>query len=219
MFVLAPLFFWAWLNNEEPLQQKETVESEKSKKEQTIKKNRKSGQVKNFGKVKMSFDKAMEIMLDHGFLPQLPAVKLPALIISVQKSRNSNSQNINFLEEKKPIILHFWATWCGPCKRELPHFAIFVSAQDSMNVFTITSELKDDRNEVWTKIWNFYQANNIEGLNVCADINGNLASLLGVSGIPATFLISSDGFLLGRFLGATDWSSPELSKALVAYVK
>jgi len=211
MFAVAPLLFWAWLNNESPIYSKETkdkaevVKATESKKSKSITK-------------KMPADKAMEIMLEHGFLPQLSAVYVPALIINVQTSSTKHFHGINYKDSKKPVLLHFWATWCGPCKQELPFFAAFVNAQDTMDVYTITSELKDSDTSAAAQIWNFYSAHNIKGLNVCTDFHNKLASLFDVSGIPATILISANGQLLGRFLGATDWANPELSAALVSYL-
>jgi thiol-disulfide isomerase/thioredoxin len=139
-------------------------------------------------------------------------------MISVQKSSDGHFQGINIKESRKPVLLHFWATWCGPCKQELPFFAEFVNAQDIIDVYTITSELKESNADAATKIWNFYNAHNIKGLNVCTDFHNKLASLFDVSGIPATILISANGQLLGRFLGATDWANPELAAALVSYL-
>lgn len=62
---------------------------------------------KNNASYEMSADKAMEIMLDHGFLPQLPSVSVPALIINVQNSSSSHFQGINFQEAKKTFFYIF----------------------------------------------------------------------------------------------------------------
>ena len=211
MFVVAPLLFWAWSNNESPIYSRETKDKAEVVKATEDKKSK--GITK-----KMPADKAIEIMLEHGFLPQLSTIHVPALMISVQKSSDGHFQGINIKESRKPVLLHFWATWCGPCKQELPFFAEFVNAQDIIDVYTITSELKESNADAATKIWNFYNAHNIKGLNVCTDFHNKLASLFDVSGIPATILISANGQLLGRFLGATDWANPELAAALVSYL-
>ena len=210
MFLVAPLLFWAWLNDESPIYSRET----KDKAEVKATEDKKSKGITK----KVSADKAMEIMLEHGFLPQLSPVYVPALIINVQTSNTKHFHGINYKDSKKPVLLHFWATWCGPCKQELPFFAEFVNAQDIIDVYTITSELKESNADAATKIWNFYSVHNIKGINVCTDFHNKLASLFDVSGIPATILISANGQLLGRFLGATDWANPELAAALVSYL-
>jgi len=210
MLAVVPLLFWAWLQEKAPVELNNKNSPEKT---QETKKKEKTAP-------KMSFDQARDVMLDHGFLPQLPAIALDAPIVSVQKLKDSHFQGISLGDSGRPIVLHFWATWCGPCKRELPYFANFVNSEDAqavVDVYTISSEIKNNDKDVAEKIWSFYSQHNITGLNVCSDIGGKLTAELGVNGIPATFIVSPDGLLLGRFLGATDWSNPRLLDALVVF--
>ncbi|MCE2716888.1 MAG: TlpA family protein disulfide reductase [Pseudomonadota bacterium] len=202
----APLLILAWLTDKvAPEHHKNDTDKNEvqSKKAKTA-------------KIKMTFDQAMDTMLAHGFLPQLPAVFISSSIVNVQNSPKTHFQGIA-LSKKKLSLLHFWATWCGPCKRELPYFADFASSQEVMDIYAITPEIKNNVAEEASKIWDYYRENNIKGLNVCADTYGKLAAELKVSGIPATLLISPDGFLLGRFLGETDWTNEKLVSALIVF--
>ena len=168
----------------------------------------------------MTAERAVEIMLENGFMPQLPPAKLPCPLLKVQKKANTPYERINLSESKKPIIIHFWATWCGPCKRELPEFDVFAkTAAKTVDIYTVTSELKDGSNAEAMKIWDFYQTKGIKNLNVTADENNVLAANFGVTGVPVTFLIDKNGRLIGQFLGATDWSKIELVAAILTILK
>lgn len=168
----------------------------------------------------MKAERAIEIMLENGFMPQLPPSKLPYPLLKVQNKPNTPYERINLSESKRPVIIHFWATWCGPCKRELPEFDRFAKmAAKNVDIYTVTAELKDGSNAEALKIWDFYQTKGIKNLNVTADENNTLAANFGVTGVPVTFLIDKNGRLIGQFLGKTDWSKIELAAAILTILK
>lgn len=205
------LFFFGWFSNENSLPVKDQDAAHEQQAFVDLEKAVKS----------MSVERAVEIMLEHGFVPQLPPFKLPSSIVKVQKNQDTPYERVNIADNKKrPAIIHFWATWCGPCKRELPEFSRFAAkVADRINIYTITSELKNGSNDEAKAIWDFYQSRGIKHLNVTADENGNLAGILGVTGIPVTFLIDTHGKVIGQFLGATDWSKPDLITAILTIFK
>jgi thiol-disulfide isomerase/thioredoxin len=205
------LFFLSWFSNDDNLPAKDQEKVAEQESVDKLDKAMKS----------MSAERAVEIMLECGFVPQLPAFKLPSSTLKVQKNHNQSYERVNIAgSQKKPTIVHFWATWCGPCKRELPEFSLFsAKVKEKINVYTVTSELKNGSNDEAKMIWDFYQSKNIKYLNVTADENNNLANTLGVTGIPVTFLIDSNGRVIGQFLGANDWSKTELIAAILTILK
>ncbi|MCX7342807.1 MAG: TlpA disulfide reductase family protein [Proteobacteria bacterium] len=215
MLSVAPLLVWAWLNSEnEP--QKPNIDEEKQAENTPAVVAPKKVRAK---KTKMSRNQAFQVLIEHGFQPQIPTKKIPKVEIYAQDSIDLPLKRITLgTVNKKPTLIHFWATWCGPCKLEMPHFAKYVRSQDTFDVFTITPELKDGKDIDFKKIWNFYKSYNLKGLNACSDSSGGLGNFLNVSGIPVTFVISADGILFGSFLGATDWANDELGDALEDYM-
>ena len=219
MISVAPLLIWAWLTGDSALQAEQQTEQKSEKKiDQSIEKTPKPKTIKT----PMTREQAFNVLVNYGFQPQIPTIKLyPKAVLEVQTAKNGVSKRINITnkENKKPVILHFWATWCGPCRKEMPHFAKFVRSQDTFNVFTITSELRNAHPDEFVKIWDFYEKQHLSGINVCADSSGKLAEFLNISGIPVTFILSADGTIYGRFLGATDWTNQEFTEALISYME
>lgn len=215
MIAVAPLLVWAWLTGENSLKAERQAEQQNIHPSKSIEKL----SVKTI-KPSMSRERAFQILLENGFQPQMPAKKFPSKSsLEVQVSKNGISKVIKLTDKfNKPILLHFWATWCGPCKKEMPHFAQFVSKQDTFDVYVITPELRNAHPEEFVNIWNFYEKHHLSGINVCAESNGILSEFLGVSGIPVTFIVAADGTLLGRFLGMTDWNNKEFADAVISYV-
>lgn len=233
MLAISLLLFWPWLNADDVsnAHQKNKDENDYRKNTEHLDKNKKKHKSKNSNndsnvkkqkkKSLLTKDIAVEILLANGFLPELTpyAPNFKNLSISQQQNYGMPYETVRIVDGKKPALLHFWATWCGPCKRELPAFAEFAElSQDLLNIYTISPELSNGDRDSAQKIWNFYDSNRLEGLNVCADINNEISSKLEINGIPVTVLISTSGVLLGRFLGATDWGNQELVEALEVFL-
>lgn len=109
----------------------------------------------------------------------------------------------------KPVLLDFWATWCGPCRKALPHTQeLDHKYGDRMHVITVN--LKED-NE---KVQKFLEENKYE-FHVVMDREGKTATSYGVSGIPTFILIDKDGVV--RFAQAG--LSPEAAKKLEALIE
>lgn len=164
----------------------------------------------------MNMEKAFDILLESGFTPQIPQINLPNHKLKVQSAPKTVYEKVENVGKKRSAIIHFWATWCGPCKHELPEFDVFAKkVEKKIDIYTITSELKDDSNSLADAIWDFYKNKSIKSLNVVVDEKNELAANLGVSGIPVTFLVNNKGKIIGSFLGATDWLRPQLLSAIL----
>ena len=112
----------------------------------------------------------------------------------------------------KVVVLNFWATWCGPCKEEMPALARLQSRFDpeQVRVVTVTADLHPQG------IKHFLSHLGIS-LPVLFDEDQEVSRTFMVRGLPTTVLIARDGHPVGRAVGPRAWDS-EASAALVRHV-
>ena len=96
----------------------------------------------------------------------------------------------------KPVMLNFWATWCPPCREEMPYLQQ-IHEQRSADVVVLTVNMAENPGDVEEFIREF-------GLSfpVLLDSNGDVAQQYGVRAIPTTFFIDKSGILQGVKIGA-----------------
>jgi thiol-disulfide isomerase/thioredoxin len=113
----------------------------------------------------------------------------------------------------KYVVLNFWATWCGPCRKEMPHMdALKQEMQsDTFDVVTIAT----GRNEM-PAITRFFSDAEIESLPILLDPKSKLAREMGVLGLPVTVILNPEGQEIARMQGEADWSSDNAKAILNA---
>ena len=104
----------------------------------------------------------------------------------------------------KKVVLNFWATWCAPCKEELPTLQIFSDLQDPSQTVVITVNVKEHP----SRAIRFMQGQQIS-LPLVPDPQGELAQKFGVKVFPTTLLIDKTGQIKWRIVGEVDWTSAE----------
>jgi peroxiredoxin len=104
----------------------------------------------------------------------------------------------------KIMILNFWATWCGPCKDEMPAFERLRKSldQDKAAVLTVTTDLQRDG------IRHFLRNLDVH-LPVLFDEDQEVSRAYMVRALPTTVIIGRTGTVLGRAVGPRNWDSPE----------
>jgi len=101
------------------------------------------------------------------------------------------------------VVLNFWATWCGPCVKEMPaldELARLV-AGDRIAVLAISSDRAGA-----PAVERFYRDNGIRSLPVLLDPEGAATRVLAARGIPTTLIVDRAGRERGRLEGAQRWS-------------
>ena len=102
----------------------------------------------------------------------------------------------------KPIVLNFWASWCGPCKRELPDFQEVYDEVGSDVQFLIVNMTDGSRETVETA--SAYLADQGYTFPAYYDTQLSAAIAYGVSAIPCTYFIDAQGCAMARSTGAID---------------
>lgn len=116
----------------------------------------------------------------------------------------------------KVVLLNLWATWCGPCRKEMPSLDK-MKADLAGDDFDLVA-LSIDRTGL-EKPRKFLKEIGIEHLKLYNNSSGKLASSLKAFGMPTTLLLNRKGQEIGRLVGPAEWDTPdayELVKAAIA---
>ena len=116
----------------------------------------------------------------------------------------------------KTILLNVWATWCVPCRKEMPSLDRLQAILGGPDFEVVA--MSSDKQGI-DAIDQFYLESGITHLNkyIAQDANRSLDKL-GLYGIPATFLIDAKGQNLGQLIGAAEWDTPEMTAFLNAII-
>ncbi|MFV2035211.1 MAG: TlpA disulfide reductase family protein [Halocynthiibacter sp.] len=109
--------------------------------------------------------------------------------------------------------MNFWATWCAPCREEMPALdALQLKiGGDDFQVMTIAT----GRNRL-SGINRFYEDANVTTLPILLDPKGKLATRMGALGLPVTILLNREGREIARLTGGADWATENAMAVLQA---
>ena len=126
---------------------------------------------------------------------------------------SGNKINLNQYKGKL-IIVNFWATWCAPCKKEMPSLDnLYQSKQfKNLQVFAVNME---KTNALKTK--KFFNSLNIKKLGIFFDSNLNFVKKFKLKGVPTTILINKKGEEFARILGEVDFMDKNFLNWLLKY--
>jgi thiol-disulfide isomerase/thioredoxin len=116
--------------------------------------------------------------------------------------------------EGRWVLLNFWATWCPPCRHEMPGLDR-LAAEFAGTEFAVLP-VATGRNPL-PAIRRFYAEAQLAHLPVLRDPMQRFSREMGVFGLPVTLLIDPDGREVARLTGDAEWDSPE-ARALIAAV-
>ena len=110
------------------------------------------------------------------------------------------------------VVLNFWATWCAPCRAEMPTLQALDSAMgDDFSVVTVAT----GRNSV-EGIDKLFAEVGVSTLPKLRDPKSELARSMGILGLPMTVILNPDGQEVARLIGDADWNSADAKAMLIA---
>lgn len=116
------------------------------------------------------------------------------------------------------LLLNFWATWCAPCRKEMPALDALAGAMADTDLKVVIVATGKNNPAAIEK---FFEKHGITTLQSHLDPNSALARDMGIFGLPITLVIDPDGQEIARLRGDADWNSDDaraiLSKILAQF--
>ena len=138
---------------------------------------------------------------DQQIIKNLSVHESPILIKNI-KFKDFNLQDVDLNQNKGNIVvLNFWATWCAPCKKEMPSLEKLAQNLPQVDVYPINME---PPNKLRVRDW--LQDIGVVSLNTYFDPKLDLAKKFKLIGMPTTVLLDENGNEFGRIMGEFDFS-------------
>ena len=114
----------------------------------------------------------------------------------------------------KLVILNFWATWCAPCRKEMPHLDTLQSINKLENLKIFPINVGKEKIE---KLEKFFLELKIKNLDIYFDDSVKLANLFSLRGIPTSVIINKNGEDLARIMGSLNFTDKKFVEWLKKY--
>lgn len=111
------------------------------------------------------------------------------------------------------VFVNFWATWCPPCREEMPSMQRLYSSLPK-DKFKMLAILNKDKPEVARS---FASKRGIT-MPILNDQDDNIGPRYGLTGLPETFIIDKHGILRKKFIGPANWDAPGFKQMLMGYI-
>ena len=117
---------------------------------------------------------------------------------------DKNDKKINIKEfNGNLLLLNFWATWCAPCKEEMPSLDRLQVNQNLSNLKIFVINISQESKK---KVDSFFEDLNIENFDPYFDAPTTLAKTFSLRGVPTSILIDKDGKEFARIMGSIDFN-------------
>lgn len=133
-----------------------------------------------------------------------PAEKMAAPSISVVSLDGEQLKTESL--KGKVVMLNFWATWCPPCREEIPSMIKLEKFMSGKPFQMVCVSVDKGGKKAVTEFFR----NTGYSLPAYTDSTSQAAAVYGITGVPETFIIDKKGMIVKKVIGPMDWSSPEV---------
>ena len=128
---------------------------------------------------------------------------------------NGKNERINLNDfQGNVVMLNFWATWCAPCKKEMPSLDFLQKNQNLKNLKIFPINVGQEKMK---KALKFFKDLNIKNLNLYFDTPITLAKKFKLRGIPTTIIFNKKGEEVARVIGSIDFEDQKFIEWLSSY--
>jgi len=129
--------------------------------------------------------------------------------------RDLNGNQVSLKDHlEKIVFLNFWATWCPPCRQEMPSMEKLHTRFKNDDFIILAIDLQENLRQV-KRFKKRFKLN----FTILLDKDGKVGSVYAIRSLPTTYLIDRKGYLIGGALGARDWASDDAFKLFEQLLK
>ena len=143
----------------------------------------------------------------------LPLLKEPVSIRDFSLPRASQEENAEPFSlsglKGKVVFLNFWASWCGPCREEMPSMEALYNQYRDKGLEIIAVNIQESNEQVLA----FMKTNGLS-FPAALDSDGKVSATYGIQAIPASFIIDREGKIIARKVGSINWNTPKVRAAM-----
>ncbi|MFQ6551299.1 TlpA disulfide reductase family protein [Aestuariibius insulae] len=158
-------------------------------------------------------DPALEALKD-GDMRKLVVHSEPAAMPEATFTGEDGSEMTLAEYEGQVVLLNFWATWCAPCRKEMPHLSELQTELGGSDFQVVTVATGRNPPEGMVR---FLEEIGVDNLPLHRDPRQKLARGAGVLGLPVTVLLDREGREIARLQGDANWAS-DSAKAMIGAV-
>ena len=129
---------------------------------------------------------------------------IPKPIPEIELIRIGNDPEVVQLGQNHVTVINFWATWCAPCREEMPSLNELTKSigADNFSVMVVATGRNSDKS-----INEFFVTHDLSDLRSYKDPRGTVASSLSILGLPTTIIVDQHSNEVARLIGGENWNS------------